>query len=103
MLKILKRKIFIRKRDRILERNKEWKQNRDLAERCAKAEAKALKKAINIIWLKDAKEERERQEKEERKIKQNQQARAIACQRLEEISEVDEEKIEESFVQSQIS
>jgi hypothetical protein len=66
VFKALKRTIFIKKRDRILKRNKEWKKKRDLAERRAKADAKALKREVNRIWLKDAEEERKRQEKEER-------------------------------------
>jgi len=66
VIKALKRNIFIRKRDRILKWNKEWKQMRDLAERRAKADEKALKREVNIIWLKDAEEKRKRQEKEER-------------------------------------
>ena len=52
--KTLKRKIFICRRDRILKQNEEWKQKRNLAERQSQAEAKALKKAVNRIWLKDA-------------------------------------------------
>ena len=103
VFKTLKRKIFIRKRDRILKRNKEWKQKRDLAERRAKADAKALKKEVKRIWLNDAEEERKRQEKEEREMRQKHQARAIARKRLEEISEVDEDRIEESIGKSQIS
>ena len=49
--KILKRKIFICKRDRILKKNEEWKKKRDVAERRAKADSKVLKKAINKIRL----------------------------------------------------
>ncbi len=103
VLKTLKRKIFIWKRDIIMKRNEEWKQKRDLAERRDKAVRKALKREINRIWLKDAEEERKRQEKEEREMRKKQQARAIARQRLDEISEVDEDRIEERIAQSQIS
>jgi hypothetical protein len=59
--KILKRKFFICRRDRILKKNEELKQKRDVAERLAKADAKALKRAINKIRLEDTKEEREQQ------------------------------------------
>jgi hypothetical protein len=59
--KILKREIFVCRRDRILEKNEERKQKRDVAERLAKADAKALKRAINKIRLEDAEEEREQQ------------------------------------------
>ena len=52
--KTLKRKIFICRRDRILKQNEEWKQKRNLAERQSQAEAKALKRAVNRIWLNDA-------------------------------------------------
>ncbi len=61
--KILKRKIFICRRDRILKKKEEWKQKRDVAKRRAIADAKELKIAVNKIRLEDAKEERERQEK----------------------------------------
>jgi hypothetical protein len=81
--KILKRKIFICRRDRILKKIQERKQKWDVAERRAKADAKALKIAINKIRLEDAKEERERQEKEEREMREKQQARAITRQSLE--------------------
>ena len=54
VLKALKRKIFIRRRDEILKRNEERKQIRDLAESCVKGNAKELKRAMNRIWLKDA-------------------------------------------------
>jgi hypothetical protein len=99
VFKILKRKIFICSRVRILKRKQERKKKRDDAERRAKADAKALKRAINKIRFEDAKEERERQEKEEREMREKQQAIAIARQRLEEISEVDEDRIEESIQQ----
>jgi hypothetical protein len=81
--KILKRKIFICRRDRILKKNEERKKKRDVAERRAKADAKALKIAINKIRFEDAQEERERQEKEERKMSLKRKARAIVRQRLE--------------------
>ncbi len=64
---------------KIQERKQKW----DVAERRAKADAKALKIAINKIRLEDAKEERERQEKEEREMREKQQARAITRQSLE--------------------
>ncbi len=44
-----------------MEKNEERKQKRDVAERLAKADAKALKRAINKIRLEDAEEEREQQ------------------------------------------
>jgi hypothetical protein len=82
--KIFKRKIFICRRNRILKKNEERKKKRDVAERRAKADAKALKIAINKIRLfEDAQEERERQEKEERKMSLKRKARFIVGQRLE--------------------
>ena len=55
-----------------------------------------LKKAVNRIRLNDAHLDEEEREKEERKMRQKQETRANARQRLEEISEVDEDRIEES-------
>ncbi len=66
-----------------MKKNEERKQKRDIADRCAKDDAKALKRAINKIRLEDAEEEREQQEKEEREMRAKQQPRAIARQRLE--------------------
>jgi hypothetical protein len=54
--KILKRKIFICRRDRILKKNLERKQKRDVAERRAKADAKALRIEIDKIRFEDAQE-----------------------------------------------
>ena len=44
-----------------MKRKQERKKKRDDAERRAKADAKALKRAINKIRLEDAEEEREQQ------------------------------------------
>ncbi len=67
-----------------MKKNEERKKKRDVAERRAKADAKALKIAINKIRLfEDAQEERERQEKEERKMSLKRKARFIVGQRLE--------------------
>ena len=54
VFKALKRKIFIRSRDKILKQNEEKKQIRDLTESCVKVNTKELKRAMNRIWLKDA-------------------------------------------------
>jgi hypothetical protein len=96
VLQTLKREIFICRRDRILKQNEEWKQKSLLAEKLSKAELKALKRAVNRIRLNDARLDEEYREKEEREIKQKQETKAISRQRLKEISEVDEDRIEES-------
>ena len=66
-----------------MKKNEDRKQKRDVAERLAKADAKALKRLINKIRLEDAKEEPERQEKEERELREKEKTRAITRQRLE--------------------